>query len=279
MKTKAYGIGGKTYCSKDIDNPAELAVMTLEKLFDEDEQEVEPVRTGKDGRAAHFRVVGSLMPGQRIGRSENDPTHEKAVDLIKAKLTGNGSPFVLATHSPYEREVVIIRGKAQSVMKSTPIFETLPISRYSWFKECDARIWLDKKRYIQPDLMGCNSLKSSPSPTSPEIVIEVIRTHPPCSETYELLRDRTHGNCLVLFYFVAPGRISFDMNSIGLRGGTIHLRANYYLRDGMLFYRGTPAVLSPGDNQSASAQHAYICKAHFDPAMNAVASEARRNQS
>lgn len=101
----------------------------------------------------HFRRIGKPSFGQRMGRAEKDPTHDKCVsdlhERLSSQLTNRVSVSVYVFNDDREREEQVI-------------FSTLVGSDYRWFMESTARVGFHDEKYIQPDLSGRDANKFFP---------------------------------------------------------------------------------------------------------------------
>ncbi len=281
MITKAFGPGNEPFKAEEIKDPLRLARMQTLPLYDAEDMEVEPVRESVNGKSAHFRRKKEEKMGNQIGRSENKPDHNAAVDEILKGLSTNTLPLIFTSLHRYKRIEVNIDGETTKVAEPIDIGNVIKIADYRWFKESRARIWLDAERYIQPDLMGCDSLRASPTPSAPAVVIEVIRTHPPEFETYLALKDASTRNHLVLFFFIAGKRINDELNSIELHDDFCEVRAQLYLKNGSLYQRDEEIRIDPSiEKAGPEVAYQHLINTRFDPAMTGVANrESRRGGS
>lgn len=118
-------------------------------------------------------------------------------------------------------------------------------SQYQWVREPETRQWFEAKKYIQPDIYDFDASRRSAGPNNKSVVIEVIRTHEPETETYDRLVKLSELNHLVLFYFCNPNK-NHKGSWLGTFDPTVHqpdqplrLRIEHYLVDGMFYKQGT----------------------------------------
>ncbi|QTK46696.1 hypothetical protein [Xanthomonas euvesicatoria] len=281
MITKAFGPGDELFKAEEIKDPLKLARMQTLPLYDAEDMEVEPVRESINGKSAHFRRKKEKKMGNQIGLSENKPDHNAAVDDILEELSTNKLPLIFTSLHRYKRIEVNIDGEKAKVAEPIDIGNVIKIADYRWFKESRARIWLDAERYIQPDLMGCDSLRASPTPSTPAVVIEVIRTHPPEFETYLALRDASTRNHLILFFFIAGERRNDELNSIELRDDLCEVRAQLYLKNGFLYQRDEKIEIDRSIAEAGpEVAYQHLINTRFNPAMTGIANrESRRGKS
>jgi hypothetical protein len=220
-------ISGTTYNEADINDPVKYPAMRSEPLLSVDDEIVIPVRNQAH---PHFRRLGSPSFGTRLGLSEINPIHNQCVDDLLTKL--NAATSVILSVYVFDDDRNFYR---QS------IFSTLPGSKYSWFKEADARVAFCDGTYIQPDIGGRDPGKFFPRSSSPTIVIEVVRTHAPELETFKKLYKLSLANTIVVFYFISDDKTYGKLNHIPLNPNAFEVRISHYMLNGEV-YRHDKAV-------------------------------------
>lgn len=244
---------GKEYTEQDIFNPCEYPRMKDEPLFDADDRLVIPVRNKE---SPHFRRIGSSSFGKRVGRSEDNPTHNSCVQLLLGTLSDGGIQgidfytYVFADDGSHEEQV---------------IFSTLPTGSYRWYKEADSRIAFTDGTYIQPDLGGRDETKFFQRSLCPNVLIEVIRTHHPDEKTFFKLIELSKTSHHIYFYFINEGQSASKLNSFKIDSGRLKIRFSHYIFDGKIFRNGKP---QPIQKESETAEHwfNYIENSYFKSA-------------
>lgn len=219
-------ISGSEYSKKDILNSVCYLKMQNEPLLDEDDCLVIPVR---NQTSPHYRKLGSPSFKNRIGRNENNPSHNECVQNLLDKLTSKEFDSIEFSTYVFEDE----GSRIEQI-----IFVPLIDSNYFWFMENDARIAFSDETYIQPDLAGRDSKKFSPRSAYPNIIIEVIRTHHPELETFKKLFELSKSNYHIYFYFIAENRKGSKLNHIREENNIFKIRLSHYMIDGNLFKNG-----------------------------------------
>ncbi|MCI9876952.1 hypothetical protein [Pseudomonas atacamensis] len=245
-------ISGNQYSETDILTERYLR-MREEPLFSANDELVVPVR---NINRPHFRRVGRASFGARVGRSENNPTHNECVDLIFERLSSNDRAnrlitYVFAPNTPRSEQVFFAPGVT---------------SDYRWYKESDARIAFDDGTYIQPDLAGRDANRFFPRANCPSIIIEVVRTHAPEVETFRRLYEVSLANTIVVFYFVAQDKVSGILNHMTVTEALFTLRVSHYMMGGQLYNNGEPACARREDEELGH-WFRYLQGAYFEPAM------------
>lgn len=250
----AYGVISKReYVEEDIFDQAIYPRMKEEPLLDEDDCLVVPVR---NKATPHFRRVGARSFGERLGRAENNPTHDKCVSYIYEELLMRSrgvkfSTYVFTGDGTYEEQV---------------IFSTLPGSDYRWYREADARIAFHDGKFIQPDLAGRDANRFFPRSSCPNIIIEVIRTHMPDCSTFERLVELSKENCHIYFYFIDEGRRGGKFNNLRCSDECVVVRVSHYLIGGRLYKNGSP-TLEQKEGETVSNWYRYLSNSYFKQAM------------
>lgn len=228
-------ISGREYSEKDIFAPELYPRMKEEPLLNDDDCLVVPVR---NKAAPHYRKISNKSFGIRLGRSENNPTHDDCVGYIVNEISNAGvvsirfSTYVFADDGSHEEQV---------------IFGTLEDSDYRWFKEGEAKVAFHDETYIQPDIAGRDVNKFFPRSAYPNVIIEVIRTHHPELETFQKLFELSKTNYHVYFYFIPESKRYSKFNNIKNMGGQITVRVAHYLIGGVLYTNGKPFAAQKND--------------------------------
>lgn len=219
-------ISGREYTEEHIFDPRLYPRMKEEPLLNEDDCLVVPVR---NENAPHYRRIGSPSFGKRLGRDENNPTHDDCVKFLFDELNDDEiskvrfSTYVFNDNRQYEEQVV---------------FEPLHESEYLWFMENDCRVPFSDETYIKPDLAGRDSSKFFPRAAYPNVVLEVIRTHIPDQTTFQKLFELSKCNHHIYFYFIAEGKDRSKINHFRVDDGVLTIRVSHYLIGGKLFRNG-----------------------------------------
>ena len=243
-------ISGKEYSEEDIFDLGQYPRMKEEPLLNEDDCLVVPVR---NKAAPHYRRVSNSSFGTRLGRSENDPTHNDCVNYIVDEICNKSaesvsfSTYVFADDKSYEEQV---------------IFQTLADSNYCWFKESEAKVAFHDETYIQPDIAGRDINRFFPGSVYPNVIIEVIRTHHPEFETFQKLFELSKTNHHVYFYFIQEGKRTSKLNHLKNMGGQVTVRVSHYLIGGTLYKNGEPC-LSKRDNETFEHWYQYLENSYF----------------
>ncbi len=245
---------GKKYEEKDIFNPIEYYAMKSEPLMDEEECLVVPVRNKS---SPHFRRLTEPAIGRRLGREENNKTHDDCVNYIYNSLIDRSFRFstYIFEVKPYEEQVIA---------------SSLPGSAYKWFVESKARIRFADGTYIQPDLAGRDTSLFSPTSANPSIIIEVIRTHEPELCTFQKLYDLSKVGYQIYLYFIAEGQIESRLNRLRTIGNETTVRTSYYLLDGVLHNNGKP-LKSMEEFGTFEAWYNYLLNIYFIKSKEMVA--------
>lgn len=248
----AFGLDGTRYVPEDIDHPVKGPMLLADALFDIN---LDAVKARKGYRRndgvlvqSHFSMIGDVE-AVAIWRAENDPTHNEIVAKLCGLLDGAGSNVGVATNHPTQKVAV---KKADGT--SFPMPDVLELwrcpkgTRYEWKREPETRLWVDAKRYIQPDLLGYDVNRRSAGPKNKAVIIEVIHHHPPEFETWQRLVELSTANHVVMFYFCSTakakgsafGRFSYAAPATN---APLMIRTAHYLLDGMLHKDGKPFAL------------------------------------
>lgn len=247
-------LSGRDYTELDIFDPVLYPRMKEEPLLDEDDCIVVPVR---NENTPHFRRVGIPSFGNRLGRAENNPTHDNCVNYLCDNLNNENinsiTFFTYVFNENKDRE-------------EKTIFSTLANSYYQWYSEADARIAFHDGSYIQPDIGGRDRNKFFPRSAYPNIIIEVVRTHHPDKDTFEKLLELSKNNHHIYFYFINEGSNSSKLNRLSVKNNTLKIRVSYYLVGGQLYKNGTP-IYSKKTNESFDHWYQYLKNSFFINAM------------
>ncbi|MDI6439619.1 hypothetical protein [Cronobacter dublinensis] len=220
-------ISGRNYTEQDIFDVVLYPRMKEEPLLNDDDCIVVPVR--KEG-APHFRRIGTPSFGRRLGRAENNQTHDNCVNFLHEQLSNpeneriTFSTYIFDDNGKYEEQV---------------IFSPMQDSNYAWYSEADARIAFADESYIQPDIGGRDINKFFPRSAYPNIVIEVVRTHHPDKETFQKLFELSKANHHVYFYFINEGNRISVLNGISACNNSLKIRVSHYLIGGQLYKNGS----------------------------------------
>lgn len=247
-------ISGRDYTEYDIFDPTLYPRMKEEPLLNEDDCIVVPVR---NENAPHFRRVGNPSFGKRLGRAENNPTHDDCVNYLYDELNNENievvkfSTYVFAEDGKYEEQV---------------IFSPLNDSDFQWYKEQDARIAFYEGSYIQPDIGGRDRNKFFPRSAYPNIIIEVVRTHIPDKNTFQKLFELSKTNHHVYFYFINEGRRSSKLNNLYVKNNVLKIRVSHYLIGGQLYKNGN-SYSPQGEEETFEDWYQYLENSYFINAM------------
>ncbi len=241
---------GREYSEKDIFDPAAYPRMKEEPLIDSDDCIVIPVR---NQGSPHFRRVGLPSFGARLGRSENDPTHNACVDQLFEKLSDEGIEGI-----DFYTYVFSDAGEREDQV----IFSTQPDAAYKWFKETDSKIGFADGTYIQPDLGGRDSDRFFQKSAYPTVLIEVVRTHHPDEKTFFKLLELSKMNCHTFFYFIGEGKTFSVLNNFKTAGGRLRIRFSKYLLGGVLYNNGK-AFHSKKSDETDGHWYQYVQNTYF----------------
>ncbi|WP_265535357.1 hypothetical protein [Pseudomonas saponiphila] len=248
------GFSNRVYRVEDIFDQTLYPRMREEPLLNEADELVIPVR--KTGRP-HFRRIGRASFGARLGRGENDPTHNQCVSLLHENLSSykinriSISVYVFDDRGQYEEQV---------------IFSTLAGTDYRWFMESTARVGFHDDRYIQPDLSGRDANKFFPTSSSPNVIIEVIRTHIPEETTFARLQELSKANTLVAFYFINERAEGSKINNFRVEDDHLTIRVSRYMVGGEAYVNGTP-VFAQRPGETFSHWYGFLTNSFFADGM------------
>ncbi|WP_445010889.1 hypothetical protein [Vreelandella stevensii] len=243
-------ISGREYLEEHIFDSHLYPRMKKEPLLNDDGCLVVPVR---NENAPHFRRIGSPSFGKRLGRDENNPTHDNCVKFLFDELTSDQitrvrfSTYVFNDNRKFEEQV---------------IFEPLQESEYLWFMENDCRVSFSDETYIKPDLSGRDSSKFFPRAAYPNVVLEVIRTHIPDQKTFQKLLELSKCNHHIYFYFIAESKDRSRINHFKTEEKIFTIRVSHYLIGGKLFRNGKE-FHSQRANESFEEWYKYLENSYF----------------
>lgn len=248
------GFSNRVYQVQDIFSQALYPRMREEPLLNEADELVIPVRNID---SPHFRRIGRASFGTRLGRGENDPTHDKCVSLLYENLSSDKinrvsiSVYVFDDNGKYQEQVV---------------FSTLAGTDYRWFMESTARVGFQDDRYIQPDLSGRDANKFFPTSSSPNVIIEVIRTHIPEETTFARLQELSKANTLVIFYFINEQEDGSKINRYRKKDDHLTIRVSRYMVGGEVYVNGSP-VFAQQPEESFSHWYRFLSNSFFADGM------------
>jgi hypothetical protein len=221
-------ITGARYTETDIVNPSTYARMQMEPLFLEDDPDVLVWPIRREG-APHFRRssnAGSIYRSL-VGRRETDPTHSRCVETLTRELCAKRLRVWSATFDGESRDPqgFAVHGQGDDV--------------YDWWQDGAAcRIPLSDGRFIQPDICGRSRASLFPTARSRSIVIEVVQTHLPEEETFFALLELSRWNYVVLFYYVAPGKLHSKYSWFRSGEHEVDITVAYFLLNGVVYRNG-----------------------------------------
>lgn len=246
---------GTVYQDADILDNSLYPAMRAETLLNSNDELVVPVRN--QGHP-HFRRLGALSFGVRVGRSEADPAHNRSVDEILHELTVNN-----------DVELCVYVFDEKKVAHTQVIFSNLPGSNYRWVKEGGARVAFSDGRYIQPDIAGRDANKFFPRSSCPNIIIEVIRTHEPDLETFKRLYELSKVSTIVVFCFITEHAWKNKLNHVISDPNRFIFRISRYMINGSV-YSGDSEVYARKVNESLDLWYARLVNSYFLLAKEAV---------
>ncbi|MCV0324209.1 MAG: Uncharacterized protein K0R79_2023 [Stenotrophomonas indicatrix] len=247
------GSNQKTYTEDDIQNALSLAEMRSTVLFNNKSQIVAPVNHPTQ---KHFRVLGKPSNAKLKG-DPHDTNHDRCIAYLERFLKNAGDSFEIASFVPKFRAYIHKKtgrpaasiGESKTYELQT-VFSAIAGSGYRWFTGPSARVIYPDGSYIESDLCGRATATFYPTRVKPNIVIEVIRSHPPDFDTFERLVELSKNNTFVLFFLIPEN----DDNSVesqfnrAWRKDRLQLRVSFYLMDGM-FYEAAVHIPDSGTNR------------------------------
>lgn len=243
-------ISGREYTEEDIFDLALYPRMKEEPLLNDDDCIVVPVRNES---APHFRRVGNPSFGRRIGREENNPTHDDCVNYLYNELANPEISEVKFSTNVFAED----RTSEEQV-----IFSPINDSDYKWYKEKDARIAFQESAYIQPDIAGRDRNRFFPRSAYPNVIIEVVRTHHPDMSTFQKLLELSNTNHHIYFYLIGEGRRSSKFNNLSVADDVLKIRVSHYLIGGTLYKNGNPYA-PRGENETFEHWYEYLENSYF----------------
>lgn len=275
----ARGENNRTYTESDIKNATKLAEMRSTVLRNDEKQIVVPVN---HPTSKHFRTIGNSLAERLVGDA-HDTKHNECIAYLKRILEKAGDVFQVVTLVPNFSAYIHSesgRPAAQKGEKKTydlqPIFKSCAGSDYKWFSGSDARVRYPDGSYIESDLCGKATASFCASQSRPDIVVEVIRTHPPDFETFEKLLGLSRNNTFVLFFIIPERDVESQMNR-AWPVPTLDVRVSFYLKDGLFYESG---IHIPETGKTRSQAYAQLVSGVLESAMKEAVSipeyEARR---
>lgn len=234
------GTNNRQYTESNIANAKDLAEMRSTVLRNQAQQIVIPVN---HPTRKHFRTVGKASAERLLGEAQ-DSTHDKCIVYLKRLLEEAGDSFQIVTLVPNFSAYIHSKSGRPAASKGEkktydlqPIFISEPGSCYKWFTGPSARVHFPDGSYIESDLCGKATASFCASRTMPDIVIEVIRTHPPDAATFEKLIELSTKNTFVLFFIIPEDSVESQINR-AWRMRQLDLRVSFYLKDGLFYEAG-----------------------------------------
>lgn len=278
----ARGENNKSYTELDIAKAKELAEMRSTVLRNEQQQIVVPVN---HPTSKHFRVIGSA-PAERLLGDAHNSTHNKCIIYLKRMLEKSGDAFQIVTLVPTFSAYIHPKSGRVAAKKNEkkrydfqPIFKSRAGSDYKWFTGSDARVRYPDGSYIESDLCGKATSSFCASHSQPDIVLEVIRKHPPDFATFEKLLELSRNNTFVLFFIIPGDDVESQMNR-AWPIPQLDLRVSFYLKDGLFYESG---IHIPETGATRLEAYAQLVTGVLDSTKKEVLSiqkyEARRNSA
>jgi hypothetical protein len=243
-------ISGIKYSEQDIFDHVLYPRMKEEPLLNADDCLVIPVR---NENSPHFRRIGTPSFGKRLGREENNPTHDNCVQSIFDGLTDKKIDYVRFTTYVFNDS-----GKHEEQV----VFKTMPGKKYLWFMEDDCRTAFSDETFIKPDISGRDFSKFFPRAAFPNVILEVVRTHIPDEKTFQKLIELSKCNHHVYFYFISEGANRSKINHFKCDGNYFTIRVSHYLIGGKLFKNGEE-VYPIREGESFEKWYSYIKNSYF----------------
>ncbi|WP_286071344.1 hypothetical protein [Stenotrophomonas sp. 57] len=249
------GSNQKRYTEDDIRDALSLAEMRSTVLFNNESQIVVPVN---HPTRKHFRALGQPSKAKLKG-DPHDTNHDRCIAYLENFLKNAGDSFEIVTFVPRFSAYIhketgrpaASKGESKTY-ELQPVFNAIAGSDYRWFTGPSARVIYPDGSYIESDLCGRATATFYPTRLKPNIVIEVIRSHPPDFDTFERLVELSKNNTFVLFFLIPEN----DDNSVesqfnrAWRKHRLQLRVSFYLMDGM-FYEAAVHIPDSGINRRA----------------------------
>lgn len=244
---------GITYQEPQILNKTLHQEMSEQALFrvesgEETDTQVRPVRNEK---SPNFRKVRDSIFRNPVERRENDPTHNRCVaNLVQ-----------LFAQSPLRIWSNTFEDDRTPTPFGTTLFSQGPADYQWWQDGGHCRMAAGPDNYIQPDICGRSTEVFYPSGRQPNVIVEVINTHPPELDTFFALLDYSLYNHLVAFYYVAPDSDGSQYSSYRLSNGVLSLRVAHYLIGGKAYMNGKEAERRP--QETNAAWYEYLHRTYF----------------
>lgn len=246
---------GTLYLDTDILDNKLYPTMRAETLLNASDELVVPVRNQNH---PHFRRIGAVSFGSRVGASEVHPAHNRSVDEILNELrTANNIDLCVYVFDE------------NKVRHTQVIFSTLPNSNYRWGKEGDARVAFSDGRYIQPDIAGRDANKFFPRSSCPNIIIEVIRTHEPDLDTFKKLYELSKASTIVVFCFITDDDWKTKLNHVIPNPNRFVFRISRYMINGSV-YSGDSEVYVRRTAETLDAWYLRLVNSYFSSAKDTV---------
>ena len=173
-----------------------------------------------------------------------------------------------------QRVLVFLRIWNDGKKEEQVIFKSSPDSDYRWFKEDGCRTAFGDRTYIKPDIAGRDSSTYFTDAVCPNIILEVIRTHPPEEKTFQKLVGLSISNHQVYFYFIAEGMRSSAINHYRkLVKGNFNIRVSHYLIGGKVFVNGKERCQQE-EGESFDRWYSRLKDEYFESAMKKVKEDA-----
>jgi hypothetical protein len=238
---------GILYQEPQILNPTFHQEMSEQALFrvdlgEETDTQVRPVRNEK---SPNFRKVRDSIFKNPVERRENDPTHNRCVTAL-VQLFDQSSLRIWSNTFEDDGTVTPF---------GTTLFSQGP-SDYKWWQDGGpCRMSAGPENFIQPDICGRSTEVFYPSGRQPNVIVEVINTHPPEFDTFFALLHYSLYNHLVAFYYVAPDSDGSQYSSYRISDGVISLRVAHYLLGGKAYMNGKEVAKIEGSTDRAWFEH------------------------
>jgi hypothetical protein len=224
---------------EDIDKPDVYAEhMHGKVLYDNLLREITAARKSDRARA-YFRLRKGYVDDGRADPGEKDKLHDETIRRIHARLVAADSIEVRTTKWS-------IDGKPSD----HTLWHSHPLRKLTWKLDPLTRIWIDQKRYFQPDITGSDPRSPYASPKNPWILLEVIHHHWPEETAWRSLLALSSANHLVVFYFV-KGEESNNWVNRTFGQTPFVMKVSFYLLDGELYHDSKKIKPPPGTSNQA----------------------------
>lgn len=246
-------ITGNTYLEVEIFTQTRFEKMKTELLHAPGEPQTIVVPVRKTG-SPHFRTLSSAPQDIRVGSSETNDTHTRAIRFLLKSLRAR--PQLQLMTFVFDGDKV----EEQTICKVPMRTEE---NGYKWWTE--ARIRIDQNRFIQPDICGRSDRDFLPLADEAGIVIEVIQSHYPDEQTFQHLVALSARNYIVIFYFVSKDGWGSAYSSVDPdNGDVVKVRSSFWLANGELFRN---AKLIAREGMDDRAWYLHVSTKHFDDVM------------